>query len=376
MTWRLAAAAATLWCAPAFANPPLPPGGMEAEPTKAPEAVGDVSWVQLVSGEWLQGKFRRVRADAVVFESNQLGRLNLDFDNVIVLWVPEKDRWVLSDFTDRLGPGVVWNNKVYINDAVQGEIALDRSQLLGVVKGGRAELQNWTLSVVLGADGSVGNAKQLNLSGSVRPTRETTRSRFTVGYQGTYGLVGAGSPSVVSETKNNHFGDSTFDIFLTPIFYLTPYTVDAYYDPFQNLDLRLNVAAGFGARYEPINPLEFGGGLFGVYQRVNYKSVAVGTDDFFNGYGMRASAYLKWNVNATDVFQVSWLSNVMFNDFGRTNHRGDISFSQKITTIISWNVQGIFQRTEDPPDILNADGSTTVVVPNDAQFIFGFSLNL
>lgn len=57
-------------------------------PTDVLEFGDDLDWVQLVSGEWIKGKIKRMRDDNLEFDSDKLDMLNIDFGDVALVHSP------------------------------------------------------------------------------------------------------------------------------------------------------------------------------------------------------------------------------------------------------------------------------------------------
>lgn len=343
------------WGAP---NPPLAEAPLE--PPSEPSAV---HWVQLASGEWLNGEVKTLRSEVLEFDSDKLDLVKLDWDDVTALYVAESFEWITRDHSSLIGPGVMWGNTILVRTA-DGVQAMFRDDLNGLISGTGREIDRWDFYARIGFDGSWGNSPQTTLSIGAGMKRQDALTRWTLDY-----LLSAGT-TAGERTVGNHRATTALDFFVTPTFYVRAPLAEYFADPFQNIRHRVQVGAGVGVRYEPGSEYELGLTLSGLFQYQMFDSVEVGEDPTFQGAGAAVSAYQNWEVTSDIDFDLSWTSVVIFNDLGRTNHHGEALFDHDIWRDLEWFFKFVFDRTESPPPL--EDG--TVLKKNDYKLVVGISI--
>jgi putative salt-induced outer membrane protein YdiY len=198
-------------------------------------------WIQLNSGEWLQGSVDRIRDRQLEFDSDELDELTFDFADVFAVVTAGPHTLNFE------GRRIVTGRVAIRGDVVRvrsGDIILTftRHEIVGMVPGRPREINYWSGSVSFGLTLQRGNSNQTDLTALANITRETALTRANAKYNGSLGKVGA------QDTANNHRVTGRGDVFLTRRFYLTPLSFEYFTDPFQNVDLRLTPSAGVGYR--------------------------------------------------------------------------------------------------------------------------------
>ena len=92
-------------------------------------------WVRLVSGEWLKGTVKRMRDDALEFDSDKLGLQNIDFADVTHIHSPTLHVYVFDDRVSATGRAVVTPEKVIV-ETEEGTKTFARSEMESIVAGG------------------------------------------------------------------------------------------------------------------------------------------------------------------------------------------------------------------------------------------------
>jgi hypothetical protein len=113
-------------------------------------------WLRLTSGEWLKGELKRMREDAIEFDSDKLDLLEFDWEKVDQLHSPRINTYVFDGKVDVVGRGVVTKDQVLVETA-EGVESYPRSTLLSIVQGEPKERNWWSTRLSAGFSGSVGN---------------------------------------------------------------------------------------------------------------------------------------------------------------------------------------------------------------------------
>lgn len=320
------------------------------------------SWVQLVSGEWLKGEFTRMRSGDVEFDSDKLDGLALDFDDIVVAWIPRSHIWTIAGRKEVIGPAVVDAAGVRVRTA-EGIVFIPRDEIQGSLKGSEKEKDRWDFNARLGFTGRWGNSEQLTATGSVSVIREDARTRWTTRYTGSLGFTDK------EQSINQHKGVTQLDVFITKVFNVTPVYSDLFFDRFQNIAIRSNTGAGLGVSGDLGKTITGYSSLFGIFQYLRSIEVEPGEDDVFMGGGLSIGAGFDWDITPDFNMKLDWQTTLILNDLGRTSHRGVLDLSVDLTKVVSLYATVVFDRVEKP--IPTAEGTPK---PNDLELITGVSV--
>lgn len=204
-----------------------------------PSGSSGPDWIQLDSGEWLQGTLDRIRDSSLDFDSDELDDLHFDLGDVYAVvtsgphTVSFEGRRIVS------GEVAIRGDELRIRTA-EGIQSFPRSEVIGMVPGKPREINYWSGKVSIGLSLQRGNTDQTDFTALGNLMRETALTRATAKYNGSLGTVGGDS------TANNHRASAQGDVFLTRRFYVTVVSFEYFTDEFQNVDMRLTPAAGLG----------------------------------------------------------------------------------------------------------------------------------
>ncbi len=335
------------------------PTDLSAPPEKA-DADG---WVRLSSGEWLHGELKRMRRRDLTYDSDKLDNQVLDWSDVEVLWCSRSMEWMLEDRTALVGPGVLDGDTLQVRTD-GGIVEVPRSDLAGIVPGGRRELSHWSLHMDAAMAGWWGNTDQITLNSANLLAREDATTYWRLGYD-----LALGRNDGVA-TVNRHRLFSDMNLFINERFYIIPYAAEAYHDPFQNIRLRVTAGAGVGWRGFSSDDFEYFASIAMVYQYL----LTFGNEDTANpnGAGTRFEGGFIWDITGDITWATSWMTTLIYTRIGDTFHRGNTRWSIDVTHALSLYLDFTFMRVENPR--LDADGGRPQ--SNDFAATTGFALDL
>ncbi len=242
LVWSLSLALLPAGVAAGWTTPSAdPPAELIADSDFEPRPEGHEGpdWIQLSSGEWLQGTVDRIRIDSLEFDSDELDDLKLDFGDVFAVLTAGPQTLRVEPKREVSGTVAIRGAVVRVRTA-SGIETYSRSDLVGMVPGMPTERNYWSGKASLGLTLRAGNTSQSDLTTVASLTRETARSRFDNRYNGTISNVNG------VQTDNNHRVNTKGDIFITRRFYVTVLSFEYYTDLFQNVDFRFTPATGLG----------------------------------------------------------------------------------------------------------------------------------
>jgi len=323
----------------AAASPASEPGSTWAPPAPAPDKF---DWIQLTSGEWLKGEIKSMRDEDLEFESDELDDQKLDWDDIAVLRSPRRLTYVLDDRTAMTGTAIMVDGRVVVDeDGILHEFPRDR--LMSIVRGDKKNLWGfWSGKGSVGVSFQKGNTDQTLLSyqGFVRRQTAITRTRLDFN----------GGVSVLDDeqNENRHMALLKFDIFVSPRFYVTPASIEAIYDRFQNIDYRLTPAAGVGYHLIKTKKVKCEIELAGGYQFTRYHSVEAGQDRDVGTGAAIPTVRLETEPHKKLDLDGLYRAQITFPEIGDTIQHGEVILSLELTKILDLDVSFFWDRVESP----------------------------
>jgi hypothetical protein len=325
---------------------------------------GTAAWLKLTTGEWLKGSVDRIQDETVYFDSDQFDDLDIDWNDVAELRMPQAHTFRFTGRRIVAGVGEMRGEVIRIR--VGDEIRqFERKDFVSMIRGTGRELDYWSLNVSVGLSGQAGNTQQLTFNSSVDLRRETALTRGTLSYSGNVATQQA------EISANNHLASLVLDVYLTRRLYLILPSVELYQDQFQNIALRLTPAAGFGYSIIWNRKVQWEAGIVLGYQATQYISVQSGSDKDSDG-AIQFNSELDINLPNRFEWTSSYQPQIVVSDIGKS--------SQHLSSTISFDFWGplnfdtTFQWDWVATPVANAQG--TVPDSSDFRIIAGLGLDL
>lgn len=323
-------------------------------------------WVQLKSGEWVRGSIDLVRDLEMEFDSDDLDDLRIDWADIAAFRSPRMLTLVFTRDRVATGPSSMADGVIRVTTA-QGIVEFPRADLLSIIEGSAREIDNWWAKATVGVTARSGNTEQSDFNSTVRIRREGAVSQLNLGYTGNFSEISG------AETVNNHRGTVDLNYFLSRQFYVTPLSVEAYADEFQNIELRGTVGAGAGYYFYRTGDLEWSVGLGGAYRRTNYVSVEPGESDVAETGSLVPSTSLDADLTSDVELVADYSAQIGVPDAAQsTQHASLLLTIDLVGDVFELTASVTWDRVESPQR--NADG----VVPrrDDFRLAFGIGLDL
>jgi len=274
----------------------------QAKPARPGSPVdGKRDWVKLVSGEWLAGKLKSMRAEKLEFDSDKLDLLELDWEDVGEVHSPRKLTYALTEKRVAVGPASLQDSVLrVVEDGKTREFAM--ADLLSIIEGSGSESSLWSGKMSLGFVSRAGNTDQADFNMLANLRRDATATRLDLRYAGNLGEL-SGIRSV-----NNHLGNVRLDAFLTRNLFVTPFALELFSDEFQNIDLRTSLSAGAGYFFVRRKNLEWFIQMGAGYLSTQYLSVGAGEDGTDTGGALMPATALEWTLVKDVDFDVNYSS--------------------------------------------------------------------
>ncbi|RLP53409.1 MAG: DUF481 domain-containing protein [Ketobacter sp.] len=317
-------------------------------------------WLRLDSGEWLKGDLRGMERDEVDFDSDELGVLSLDWDDIKAIYSHRPMSIMLSDGSTLVGIMRSKGDKVTM---IGPDQELELSDIIGVAVGIPKERELWTGNVAVGMSLRGGNVEQSDVDVSTRFTRRTAHSTVRLSYVGNF------TKTNDIETANDHLADATYDYRLNKDWFLRPFGMEYYQDPFQNIDSQWKFSVGAGYYIIDNNDILWTVAAGPGYQETRYNTVPAGDDlDSHSGTFQISSEY---DQDLTDDVDLYWLYEfTASNDAtGRGKHHAEVALDIDLISDIDFRIAAYFDHIDRPqPD---DDG----VIPDNSDYRLTVGLN-
>ncbi len=340
-------------------------GGPTLAQNFEPPADTEFDWLQLTSDEWLKGEIVSMYEELLVFDSDNLGELEIDWADVQQL---RSAGVVQIGFADR-DRDAVTGVLTLAEDTVtiEGDTTVEfpREEMLTLISGPPREANYWTSNMTLGANFRSGNVDQTVFNAWARALRRTPKNRIGLEYLGNYNETDS------LETNNNHRVNGSWDRFVSERFFFTPINFEWYKDPFLNIDQRWTVGVGLG--YVLIDSSRAYWSIQGGpgYQYIEFDEVEPGTDRSVDSFALMGGTLFTYEITGNIDYRFDYRFSFLDEEAGSYTHHLVTGFTIEITDLIDLDLGWVWDRVQDPtPD---SDG----ILPkqNDYQTIIGVGLS-
>jgi len=327
--------------------------------------LGEWDWIRLTSDEWLKGEIIVLRSDSLQFDSDKLNKLTIKWKDVKEIYSKRTNSFLFGENTHLTGGIVLRDKIVTVTDNGGKKHEFPRSELQTILPGESSEADYWSGKVSLGISVRSGNTDQLEYSLLGDIARRTLDSRLSLAYNGGYSEVNG------DVTLNSHRLSGKFDYFMTRRLYVTPFAIEFYRDPLQNIDRQVTPSIGIG--YAVIDRPDFewdvDGGL--GYQYTEYVSVEEGEDDELKTGSILLGTALEYEITDDIDFDLQYRLSIGVPETRSRQHHFLTQLSFEITDDIDFDVTLIWDRVV--PTRATADGNEPV--PDDLRLSVGVGID-
>ena len=333
-----------------------------------PPADDKFDWIQLESDEWLKGEIITLYNFVLEFDSDELGVLKIDWDDVrrlrsaghISLQVENRD--VSQKPIIDTGKLVIYENRVYLNRNGKTTLYL-RQRIISIAETGDDEFDLWTGDVSAGANIKAGNSELIDTVIGFSAIRRNANTRFSLDYTGNISRVGD------VETINNHRLKSDFDLYRNANLFWRVYNAEYYRDTFKNIDWQFSLGTSFGYKLirSSKTDWEVTGGIGDLQTR--YVSVEAGEAIDNTSPFIKMGTIFDTELSNWMDFLVDYSFQLVEEESGRYAHYFITTLSTEIIGDLDLDVSLVWERVEKPrPDEIG-----NVPEKDDYQLIFSVS---
>ena len=310
--------------------------------------IDEYDWIQLTSDEWLKGELISLYDDELTFESDNLGRLSIDWEDVRILRSHGNLSINVQGRDPLVGKLRIDDQQVLIENADKTR-KYSRTKLVSITPSAYRELDNWSAKATLGFNIRQGNADTTEYNLVVGLDRRTPGSRISLDYLGNF------NETEGQQIANNHRLNGSYNLFRGHRFFWRPLIGQYFRDIVQNIDHQGTLETGLGYELIDNSRTEWivSGGLGVNY--IRYRSVEEGHDR-----GQRSPAFslgTDYQTELTSWMDYLFLAHVTFldEDSGSYQHHLLTTLSTELTGRLDLDVSFIWDRIQKPQ--VRADGS-------------------
>ncbi len=333
-------------------------------PSGPPEGSDD-DWIELTSGELLRGEIKRMYDESLVFDSNKLGDLNLDWDDIKQIHTKRPLSLRLNNRTTVVGQVSLKDDNVIIKEASGNELTYNRDEVVSLVTAKTSELKRWSFEVSIGADIQSGNTNETSYSASVDIKRRTALTRFSVSYLGNY------SKNDGKVTSSNQRANSYFDYFWDKRLFFRPVFIQYYRDPFQNLEFQGLIGGGAGYQLVKNSDFEWDVMAGPAFQYNVYDTVPAGESKSTGSPAALIITTFSYDINDDLTLDGNYQVIVTDKESGLLTSNFTTTLSYEINDIFDINTSLIWNRIQNP----TPDSSGSVPKRNDINLIIGLGIS-
>lgn len=334
-------------------------------------------WVELSSGEWLKGTFKVLYNNEMEFDSDKLGLLKFDIDDIkqlrskttltVRIQTPEDQH---RSFFDILPTTVEISGILRLNTqtlrVIQGTSTTEfpREQIVSITRSRSSELQKWSGELSFSFDLRRGNTDQYDYTASSKIERRSATSRLRFDYIGTMSEVEG------TQTVNNHRLNENFNLFVTRYFFISPINSEYYSDPYLNIASQFTLGTGLGYTLIENKTTEWYVSGGPGFIETSYETVEDGNDKRNQSWALQLNSMLEYELNTATDLTFDYRFTFTDEKNGHYKHHLVSKLDNDLTKWLSLNLSVIWDYLERPTR--DADG--IMPLQNDYRVLMGVGI--
>jgi hypothetical protein len=299
-------------------------------------------WIQLTSDELLKGELIGVFDDEIKFDSDILGNLEIDWDDIKQIYSQRTFGISIQGRDLQTGRIRIDGQQVLVSTPGE-EVVIDRQKLLAITASADREIDRWLGSLTLGMNVRQGNAEFIEYNMIAGAERRTPQSRAFIDY------IGGFNETEGVEVANNHRVNVAFDRFSGSRLFWRPIIGQYFRDPFQNVEHQGTLETGLG--YDLMDTGKVDWDMYGAVgvNRVRRVSVEPGQPkdstspsySFGTDFEIELASWIDYLLSCQMTF--------LDEESGSYQHHLLTTLSTDLIGDIDLDVSFVWDRTEDPP---------------------------
>ena len=320
----------------------------------------DYDWIRLPSDEWLKGEIISMYDGELEFDSDELGVLEFDFDDIKEM---RTSRVVQVGFEHRepvIGRMTMGGESASVIGEA-GEFQFARAEILTLIVGAPREINYWSGYANLGGNIRSGNTDQIDYTARLGTMRRTVKNRMTFDYVGNITRIDS------EDTSNNHRTNVDWDRFVSKRLFVTVVSAEWYRDPFQNIANRWTLGAGLGYEIVDTSRTSWSASAGPAWQSTAWDSVELGEDDTSSGFAVHVGTDFDYELSEDIDVYAQYSAFFTSRESGTYTHHFDTGLEIELIGDLDFNVSWIWDHIQDPRPL--EDGS--IPKKDDTRLVFG-----
>lgn len=318
------------------------------------------SWIQLTSDEWLKGDIISLFNEVLIFDSDNLGELKIDWEDVRILRSHGSYEVSFPDNSTSNGALLIEGDRVQIIRDQDVE-KVSREEVVALAVTVRREIDRWDADFGFGLNVRRGNSSTFESNLSAGFVRRTSISRLVGDYLGSF------NETEGVEVARSHRANMTLDRHLRGSLFWRVANLEYLQDPFVNLRHQATLETGLGySVYESAKSTwEVIGGVGANYTQ--YISVAEGESDQKTSPVITVGTTFETELTSWIDFDVGLGTTLLDEASGKYQHHLISTLSTDLIGDVDLDVTLVWDRLQQPQQ--REDG--TFPQQDDFRLVFG-----
>jgi hypothetical protein len=301
----------------------------------------EYDWIQLTSDEWLKGELISLFDDELTFDSDNLGVIRFDWEDVRNFRGHGAYGVSLQGVEPLAGDLQIDKQQVVIVTDEKTHV-YPRENLVAITPSSIRELENWSLDATVGLNIRKGNADIVEYNFMVGLERRTPNSRVIIDYLGNFNETDG------QEIANNHRVTGAYDRFTGSRLFWRPLIGQFFRDPFQNIRNQGTLETGLG--YELINTARTDWELFaGIGANfVRYDSVEAGQSTNSTSPALSVGTSFETEITSWMDYMFDFQATFLDDASGAYQHHLLTTLSTDLIGNFDLDVSFVWDRTQKP----------------------------
>jgi len=323
----------------------------------------EYDWVQLTSDEWLKGEFISLYDDDLKFDSDILGMLSIDLEDV--RHFRGSGDFGVSIHGEDLYAGKLQFDEdqvIILSDGLERRYS--RQRLVAITAASDREFDKWSGDITLGVNITDGNTDIVEYNMMAGFQRRTPNSRAVVDYLGYFNETDG------ERAANSHRVNGTLDFFTGDRLFWRPFLGQYFRDRFQNIDHQSTIETGLGYRLVNTSRTDWEISAGVGVNFVEYDSVPVGQSSDNTSPAVTFATDLETEFTSWIDYYLLYRMTFLDNDSGFFQHHMLTTLSTELIGDLDLDISFVWDRTQKPRQRL--DGS--IPEKDDFRLMLGLAL--
>lgn len=299
-------------------------------------------WIQLASGEWLKGKLKSLYKNELEFDSDELGILTFDFDDINHLKTQTQHSLQIEGYSENIDGRILLSDKEITLESSLEKRTFDRNRIVAMAAASENELDYWTGKIAFGIHLRRGNSQQFDSNAQLIARRRSSKSRFRTDFVGVSSVV-----EEVQISDNQRLG-GTYDVFVNRRLFYRPVSIEIARDPFQNIGLKWIYGASVGYYLLDNSRTEWDYTIGLGYQKTRFDSVQEDSDNTSSSGALILSTNFDTQLTSSTDLSVLYHMQLADEDAGGYSHHSIFSINHELIGNVNVGISYIWDYVDSP----------------------------